>query len=75
MAKILRSSGQSLMKIYPELAPVQYFLSAIAISGLTAYIGLTEIGNIKEGDTVFISAVEVLLVLLHAKLQKFTDVQ
>ena len=50
------SSGKSLMKIYPEMAPIQYFLSAIGMTGLTAYIGLTEIGSLKKGDTVFISA-------------------
>ena len=50
------SSGKSLMKIDPSLAPIRYFLSAIGMTGLTAYIGLTEIGKLKEGETVFISA-------------------
>lgn len=33
-----------------------HFLGVLGISGLTAYFGLKKIGNLKEGETVVISA-------------------
>jgi NADPH-dependent curcumin reductase CurA len=35
--------------------PAQAFLGVLGITGLTAYVGLTEIAPVKEGDVVFIS--------------------
>jgi len=37
-------------------APVQAFLGVLGMPGLTAYAGLLRIGELKEGDTVFVSA-------------------
>jgi NADPH-dependent curcumin reductase CurA len=54
--QFFKSDGDGLLKIDPNLAPISYYLSAFGMTGLTAYIGLTEIGNLKEKDTVFISA-------------------
>jgi NADPH-dependent curcumin reductase len=34
----------------------EHFLGVLGISGLTAYFGLKKIGNLKEGETVVISA-------------------
>lgn len=42
-----------LPKDYPH---PEHFLGVLGISGLTAYFGLHEIGKIKPGDTVVISA-------------------
>ena len=39
----------------PALAPAQAYLGVLGATGLTAYIGLTEIAPVKEGDVVFIS--------------------
>jgi len=36
--------------------PVQSFLGVLGMTGLTAYVGLLRIGELKEGDTVFVSA-------------------
>ena len=36
--------------------PVQAFLGVLGMPGLTAYAGLLRIGELKEGDTVFVSA-------------------
>ncbi|NUP46925.1 MAG: NADP-dependent oxidoreductase [Catenulispora sp.] len=36
-------------------APAQAFLGVLGITGLTAYVGLTEIAPVKAGDVVFIS--------------------
>ncbi len=42
-------------KVDPSLAPVSTALGALGPNGLTAYLVLNELGNIKEGDTVLIS--------------------
>lgn len=47
---------EGLTKVDPNLAPVQSFLGALGMPGLTAYIGLMTIGKPKEGETVFVSA-------------------
>jgi hypothetical protein len=38
----------------PGISP-SLFLSVLGITGITAWVGLTQIANIKEGDTVFVS--------------------
>ena len=43
-------------KVDPKLAPVQSFLGALGMPGLTAYVGLFKIGAFKDGETVFVSA-------------------
>ena len=43
-------------KVDPKLAPVQSFLGALGMPGLTAYVGLFKIGAFKEGEKVFVSA-------------------
>jgi hypothetical protein len=43
------------MKIDPALAPVQSFLGALGMPGLTAYAGLFRIGAFKPEDSVFVS--------------------
>ncbi|MEQ1865222.1 MAG: NADP-dependent oxidoreductase [Micropepsaceae bacterium] len=50
--------GSSAMpqKVDPKLAPVQSFLGALGMPGLTAYAGLFKIGGFKPGETVFVSA-------------------
>ena len=39
----------------PSLAPAQAYLGVLGPTGLTAYVGLTEIAPVKEGDVVFVS--------------------
>ncbi len=50
------SGGDWLTKIDPSLAPLQAYLGAVGMTGLTAYVGLLHIGKLKEGQTVFVSA-------------------
>ena len=47
--------GTSLMK-QPQVTPLSHLLSVYGVSGLTAYFGLTEVGQAKAGETVVISA-------------------
>jgi NADPH-dependent curcumin reductase CurA len=44
-----------LTKVDTDMAPLQTFLGGLGMPGLTAYFGLTEVGDIKEGDTVVVS--------------------
>jgi NADPH-dependent curcumin reductase CurA len=48
------ASGVS--KIDPNIGPIQFFLGLFGMTGLTAYVGLLRIGQLKEGETVFVSA-------------------
>ena len=50
------SNGSDVIKVNPKIAPIQSFLGTFGVTGLTAYVGLLKIGELKEGDTVFVSA-------------------
>jgi hypothetical protein len=50
------SDGSDLTKIDPARAPVQTYLGLLGMPGLTAYVGLLDIGKAGDGDTVFVSA-------------------
>jgi len=50
------SDGKGLIKVDPALAPVQACLGTLGMPGLTAYVGLLDIGQPKAGETVFVSA-------------------
>jgi NADPH-dependent curcumin reductase CurA len=43
-------------KVDPALGPIQSYLGALGMTGLTAYVGLLKIGALKEGERVFVSA-------------------
>src|ERR671924_772659 len=44
-------------KVDPKIAPVQYFLGILGITGITAYVRLFKIGELREGQgTVFVSS-------------------
>jgi NADPH-dependent curcumin reductase len=47
---------KELTKVDPRLAPLPRFLGALGMPGLTAYFGLLDIGQPKEGETLVISA-------------------
>ncbi|MEY2430743.1 MAG: hypothetical protein QOC92_468, partial [Acidimicrobiaceae bacterium] len=47
--------AKALTKVDTGMAPLETFLGGLGMPGLTAYFGLTEVGDLKEGDTVVIS--------------------
>jgi hypothetical protein len=49
------SGGTDLRKIDPTAAPISYHLGVLGMPGLTAYVGVIDIGQAKEGETVFVS--------------------
>lgn len=50
------SDGKGLQKVDPALAPLSYHLGILGMPGMTAYVGLVGIGQVKEGESVFVSA-------------------
>jgi hypothetical protein len=49
------SDGAEVNKIDTALAPAPVYLSALGISGLTAYFGLLDVGRPEPGQTVLVS--------------------
>ena len=49
------SNGKGLTKVDPKLFPLPVYLGTLGLTGLTAYFGLLEVGQLKAGDTVVIS--------------------
>lgn len=49
------ASADQLQKVNPELAPITTALGVLGMPGLTAYFGLLDIGQPKEGETVVVS--------------------
>ncbi len=50
------SNGQGLRKLDPALSHPTWALSALGMPGLTAYVGLLDIGQPKPGETVVVAA-------------------
>jgi NADPH-dependent curcumin reductase CurA len=49
------SDGKGAMRIDTSLAPPSTYLGALGMSGMTAYFGLLDVGELKEGETVVVS--------------------
>jgi NADPH-dependent curcumin reductase CurA len=47
--------AQQLRSIDAKVAPASAYLGVLGSTGLTAWVGLNDIANIKEGETIFIS--------------------
>jgi len=49
------SNGNGLITVDPNQAPLSLYLGVLGMTGLTAYLGLTEIGKPKKGETLLVS--------------------
>ncbi len=49
------AKADGLIKVDPEKAPLSAYLGVLGMTGLTAYLGLTEIGRPKKGETLLVS--------------------
>jgi NADPH-dependent curcumin reductase CurA len=49
------SDGKGLKKVDGDAAPLSAYLGVLGMTGLTAYIGLNEIGKPKAGETLVVS--------------------
>ncbi|WP_462319284.1 NADP-dependent oxidoreductase [Marinilabilia sp.] len=50
-----KSDGEGLMKVNAEQAPLSAYLGVLGMTGLTAYLGLMNIGKPKAGETLVVS--------------------
>jgi NADPH-dependent curcumin reductase CurA len=50
-----KSDGQGLIKVDTTNIPQSAYLGVLGLTGLTAYLGLTEIGKPKKGETMVVS--------------------
>lgn len=50
------SDGTNVVKADTSLAPLEAWVGGLGMPGVTAYFGLLEVGEAKEGDTVVVSA-------------------
>ena len=49
------SDGKGVRKVDTRFAPIERYLGALGMPGMTAYFGLLDIGKPKAGDTVVVS--------------------
>jgi NADPH-dependent curcumin reductase CurA len=49
------SDGKGLKKVDPNISALSSYLGILGMTGLTAYLGLTEIGAPKAGETIVVS--------------------
>ncbi len=49
------SNGEGLTKVNADKAPLSAYLGILGMTGLTAYLGLNEIGKPKKGETLVVS--------------------
>ena len=49
------ASGSRLRQLGELQAPASAYLGVLGMPGMTAYVGLLDVGALKEGDTVFVS--------------------
>ena len=50
------SNGKGMRTVDPSIAPVSTALGILGMPGLTGYVGLLDLGQPKEGETVVVSA-------------------
>lgn len=67
------SDSTGLEKVDPDLAPVQYYLSVLGMTGLTAYASLLTIGKPKAGESVFVSAASGAVGQVACQIAKIFD--
>jgi len=48
-------AAESLRKVDPSVAPPSYALGVLGMPGFTAWIGLVDIADVREGETIYVS--------------------
>ena len=67
------SDGSDLRKVDPKLVPISTYLGVVGMPGVTAWIGLTDIGQPKPGETVVVSAASGAVGSVVGQLAKARD--
>ena len=53
--EVALSEGRGARLVDPERAPLSTTLGVLGMPGLTAFVGVVDIGEVRDGDTVFVS--------------------
>ncbi len=53
--EVALSDGAGLLAVDPTMGPLSTALGVLGMPGLTAYVGLLDVGRASEGETVFVS--------------------
>jgi NADPH-dependent curcumin reductase CurA len=67
------SNGKDLRKLDPKAAPISTAIGVLGMPGLTAYVGLLDIGQPKPGETVVVSAASGAVGSVVGQLAKIRD--
>jgi NADPH-dependent curcumin reductase CurA len=67
------SDGNDLRKVDPNLVPISAYLGVAGMPGVTAWIGLNDIGQPKPGETVVVSAASGAVGSVVGQLAKLRD--
>lgn len=68
-----KSSGNGVTVVDPNVAPVQTYLGALGMTGMTAWVGLNKIAKLQSGTTVFVSAASGAVGSIVCQLAKARD--
>lgn len=68
-----KSSGEGVVTVDAALAPIQAYLGVLGMPGMTAWVGLHKIGQMKSGSTVFVSAASGAVGSIACQLAKAAD--
>jgi len=50
-----KSKGEGVYKVDANKAPLSAYLGVLGMTGLTAFLGLSEIGKLQKGETLVVS--------------------
>jgi len=64
------TTPDKLEKVVPSVGELRDFIGPLGITGLTAYVGIFPIGNIKPGESVFVSAAAGAVGMVAVQLAK-----
>ncbi len=64
------TDGTGLRKVDPASAPLSTSLGVLGMPGLTAFVGIVDIGNVTEGETVYVSGAAGAVGSLAAQLAR-----
>ena len=67
------SDGSDLRKVDPKAVPISTYLGVVGMPGVTAWIGLNDIGQPKPGETVVVSAASGAVGSVVGQLAKAKD--
>ena len=68
--EVALSEGRGARIVDPARAPLSTTLGVLGMPGLTAYVGVVDIGEVRDGDTVFVSGAAGAVGSIAAQLAK-----